>query len=142
MKKCSRCGDTKELGCFYRHSQAKDGHRGECKDCSKQEMAKYRKQNKVKLRESKKKYLTTPKGREMLCRRYKKYTSENPEKRKAYDAVNNAIKAGKITKPDACSSCGAEGIIDAHHPNYGKPLEYTWLCRQCHVDEHELLRKS
>jgi len=34
-KKCIRCGEEKELDCFYAHNQMKDGHVNVCKECSK-----------------------------------------------------------------------------------------------------------
>lgn len=33
VKKCSRCGQEKELDCFGHHPKSKDGHLAECKVC-------------------------------------------------------------------------------------------------------------
>lgn len=35
MKKCSKCGEVKELASFHKLSSSKDGHRPDCKECSK-----------------------------------------------------------------------------------------------------------
>ena len=37
MKKCIKCGITKELEGFYLHNKMKDGHLNKCKDCCKEE---------------------------------------------------------------------------------------------------------
>jgi len=34
-----------------------------------------------------------------------------------------------------CTVCGAMKS-EAHHEDYSKPLEVTWLCRTCHKAEH------
>lgn len=34
QKTCSKCGQTKPLGEFYKAAGCKDGHRGECRSCS------------------------------------------------------------------------------------------------------------
>lgn len=33
MKKCSKCGEVKDLSAFYRLNTSKDNHRPDCKDC-------------------------------------------------------------------------------------------------------------
>ena len=42
-------------------------------------------------------------------------------------------------KPTVCSQCGVEGRIEAHHPDYSKPLEVVWLCRIHHVEAHRVV---
>lgn len=58
---------------------------------------------------------------------------------KAQNAVAGAIRRGKLTRPEECSSCTVsadEMRIEAHHPDYGKVLEVEWLCQICHQAKH------
>jgi len=63
---------------------------------------------------------------------YKKLKKEHPEKCHAYQVVANAIRAGKLIKPDKCEDCPASENIQAHHEDYSKPYEVNWLCPKCH----------
>lgn len=79
--------------------------------------------------------------REKNLRRYREgyRRPRNPLKAWARGTVNNAIRYGKIIRPDQCSRCGETGgMIDAHHHDYNKPLEIEWLCRRCHGVEHRV----
>jgi ribosomal protein S27AE len=58
----------------------------------------------------------------------------NPEKWKARNAVNNAIRLGKLER-QPCEVCGAPKV-QAHHEDYAKPLDVRWLCRTHHWQEH------
>jgi predicted DNA-binding protein YlxM (UPF0122 family) len=66
---------------------------------------------------------------------------------RASDAAQNklekAIQRGAIPRGITCERCGYSGTfkdgrtaIQAHHPDYAKPLEVIWLCQRCHHDEH------
>lgn len=58
---------------------------------------------------------------------------DTPEKQRARWEVRKAIKKGSLIRPQICSNCHKESKhIDAHHPDYSKPLEVTWLCKSCH----------
>ena len=48
--------------------------------------------------------------------------------------THRAIKSGKL-KRAPCVQCGA-AKAEAHHADYYKPLEITWLCKECHRMEH------
>lgn len=63
---------------------------------------------------------------------------ENPVKRKAHRAVENAISKGKIER-QPCAYCGARGNIHAHHDDYSKPFDVTWLCPLHHKERHREL---
>ena len=65
-----------------------------------------------------------------------KHRQKFPEKRKAQIIVMNAIKSGKLIRPDSCIICEKKCIPEGHHPDYSKPLEVIWVCKQCHTDYH------
>jgi len=44
-----------------------------------------------------------------------------------------ARKKGILVKPEVCSICGIKtNTIHAHHADYMKPLDVTWVCQFCH----------
>jgi len=63
-----------------------------------------------------------------------RHNSANPQKRSARIVVGNAIRDGKLTK-GPCAKCG-NPKVQAHHHDYSKPLDVTWLCSSCHAKEH------
>jgi hypothetical protein len=71
---------------------------------------------------------------------FAKYKAKNPEKYKAHYTVNNAIRGGRLVRPDVCERCGDTAKIEASHDNYSKPLEVEWLCRPCHRSKDGLSR--
>lgn len=66
--------------------------------------------------------------------RCKIYRENNQGRIKAASAVGHAIRTGKLTK-GYCEICGKEKT-DAHHEDYTKLLEVTWLCRKHHMKLH------
>lgn len=55
----------------------------------------------------------------------------------AHRMVAAAIKHGDLVRPPICSKCGkTDEMTEAHHHDYSQPLDVTWLCRACHLDEH------
>jgi len=65
----------------------------------------------------------------------KAWNEANREKQRIHASVNHEIKMGRLVRGPCCQ-CGSEVNIDAHHHDYAKPLEVTWLCRSCHLKEH------
>lgn len=53
--------------------------------------------------------------------------------------VAKALREGKLVK-QPCGVCG-EAEVEAHHPDYDKPLEVVWLCKKHHHAEHVRLRE-
>ena len=59
-----------------------------------------------------------------------------PEQWAARQAVAQALIKGKLVTPDACERCGDSAPLQAHHADYGRPLDVAWLCRPCHNIVH------
>jgi hypothetical protein len=70
-----------------------------------------------------------------------RYFENHPEERKATLLVGNAIRGGRLTK-QPCEKCNAAENVQAHHEDYSKPLEVTWLCRKHHNERHVEIRKE
>lgn len=73
-----------------------------------------------------------------------KYRAKYPERARACDIVARAIYAGRL-KRQPCERCGQQSHnpTHAHHEDYSKPLEVTWLCGSCHKRRHrELLAEA
>lgn len=60
-------------------------------------------------------------------------------KRRARGRVYNALKAGKLSKPNECERCDIVAKLYSHHEDYTKPLEVEWLCGECHHGGHSEL---
>lgn len=56
------------------------------------------------------------------------------QKTRARVKVRLAKKSGKLIM-QSCRVCG-ELKTEAHHPDYSKPLDVVWLCKQHHIQEH------
>lgn len=67
----------------------------------------------------------------------------DPEQRpkiRARVTARHAIRSGALVRKP-CEVCGASKT-DAHHDDYGKPLDVRWLCRQHHVAHHRKVRRG
>lgn len=151
-KKCKGCNEWVEVEKF--NTYKKNGKvylQYMCKDCrhrrdtsqerkekNKEVYHKYR----DKYREQQKIYNSTEEAKELNRKRSKKYWDANPKKNKARKKVRTAIRNGSIKRPDICSRCGKKSKVEAHHKDYDKPLDVEWLCRQCHVNEHDYFNKK
>lgn len=60
----------------------------------------------------------------------------NPEKVKASSIFRQFMKKNNIPKPKECSLCNKQRYVVAHHSDYSKPLEITWVCSSCHKKLH------
>lgn len=165
-KKCSRCGETKPAEAFYVIANGKLF--SYCKPCAAAASKVYQAANPDKKRQADKRY--AEKHRERLsaytvARRQRLEATDpafvewrreyyrlrmrrirtNPVlvmQRAAHAAVRKAIVSGALVRPDACSVCLRSRRIDAHHPDYSKPLEVIWVCRSCHAKTWTVKAKS
>src|SRR3990167_3820018 len=54
----------------------------------------------------------------------------------ARSRVRSALKSGKLKKLP-CRVCGLTIRLQAHHPDYSKPLKIIWLCADHHYELHQ-----
>ena len=80
-------------------------------------------------------YAQTPEGRRRGSAAKRRYTERNPVKKAAVVAVGNAIRDGRLTR-QPCEVC-ANPKAQAHHDDYGKPLDVRWLCTTHHAEWHK-----
>lgn len=137
MKTCFKCKEEKELSEFYKQKNMKDGHLNKCKECTKKDVGEHRINNIEKIREYDRNRGRLPHRRELSTKTTRRIREQFPLKYKAQTAVNNAIRDGRLTKPEICETCNKPGRqIEGHHDDYSKPLEVTWLCSACHKQLH------
>ena len=137
MKKCRECGFEKELSDFYKHKKMKDGHLNICKDCTKKRVGSHRLQNLDRIRNYDRERGKLPHRKKQNTERTRRIRREKPGYYSAHQAIANAIKSGRIKKPQKCAWCGREhSQIEGHHEDYRKPLDVIWLCSPCHKIYH------
>lgn len=129
-KSCSKCSKEKPLEEFDREGKVPDGRRAECMACRSVRHAKYRKGPDYH-REWRKK------NAEKVLSYRRAMRKRNPEHFRARGIVQNAINRGRLVRPDSCGLCMNGCKPEAHHKDYGKPLEVDWLCRSCHLMQHK-----
>jgi hypothetical protein len=129
-KTCFKCQQTRPLDDFYRHPTMGDGHLGKCKLCARADVAQNYRANRAHYTE----YERTESRRRAHYARHPGWKLRNPGKARAHQAVQGALASGRLRKCP-CSACGASRV-EAHHPDYTKPLEVVWLCRKHHLALH------
>ena len=126
-KQCPRCQKIKSIDKFGINAASPDGYSCWCKKCKCDSQKSYRRRRTVEAF-----------AVNALSAR-QKYRRSNRRKILANVLVHNALKSGKISKPDHCTKCFKKGIVEAHHTDYSKPLDVVWLCVCCHKRAHRIL---
>jgi hypothetical protein len=124
LRKCTECGEGKSFKEFYTHPS---GLQKRCKTCAKARATANRNANLDRIRA-----YDRERGNRQSPGYLKQYRKDNPEKYLAHNALNNAVRDGKILKPLVCSRCACTCVVHGHHEDYSKPLEVEWLCAACH----------
>lgn len=136
IKTCFKCEAERPLTEFYKHKQMADGHLNKCKDCTKNDVFKRRHGS-----QSRERVLAydRKRGSRQDHSYHARHREQNKVQYRARTAVSNAVRDGRIKKPDRCAHCNATGRVEGHHRDYSKPLVVTWLCSACHKQLHALL---
>ncbi len=162
-KDCFICKKSKFLTEFYRHPGMADGFLGKCKDCAIKDSKTYNQTEKGKAVRKKhsqtenrkinrreyyknhieyyKAYRQTEQGKISHKKSSLKWKINNPEKRKASNAVYNALRDKRLFKKP-CKECGNKEKVEGHHEDYNLPLIVVWLCRSCHILLHIEIKKK
>ena len=134
-KRCFKCGQVKPLSEFYVHAKMRDGHLNKCKECQRQNVQ----ENYSLHKDARKAYERQREARSerrVAKARYQATRREvHPDRYKANTAVGNALRDGKLVR-GPCAVCGTTVRVQAHHADYSRPLEVTWLCFKCHRAQH------
>ena len=153
-KKCQQCGATKTTEEFYRKKDTVNEYYPQCKECGRAAKRVYSAKNRDQILAYAKRYYA--KNKEKCLAATRKYQAEHPEqirahqkkwygknkhKKAAQQRVFKALKSGKLKKEN-CKVCGSSENIQAHHPDYSRPLEVVWLCHTHHQKNHVKTRKS
>ncbi len=134
MKVCFKCGESKPLTDFYRHSKMADGYLGKCKECTKQAVREHYSRTRPAQRVYEHERNQQPERR-AAKRRYEQALRErHPDKYRARNMVSNAIRDGVLAR-QPCEVCG-NPKSQAHHEDYSKPLDVRWLCFTHHREAH------
>lgn len=151
--RCWACREDKPAPEFYQSRVKKDGT-GKCKACVCSDVSANRSANldhyqsrdrarafnpdrvalRDRVREARR---VDPIKKAADDQRKREWASANAEARAAHIIVGNAIRDGRLTKPDRCERCGEpEEKLEAHHEDYSQPLRVNWLCDPCHGLRH------
>lgn len=121
---CSECG---VVGPHYK------GVNKRCAECHKARV-KARARSNPAVQEYDRLRSKLPHRVEARARISRAWREAHPEAYKAQTAVNNAVRDGRLFK-GKCEVCGW-GDVHAHHEDYAKPLDVTWLCPMHHHRLH------
>ena len=142
---CKTCGGRKIETSFYRQNSALGRHLS-CIECVKDRANKYRADNLERVQEYDRQRGQLPHRKAgVKARAHRYWTSPRemrarcPEKYQARTLVGNAVRDGRLIRPDKCECCARDYRIQAHHDDYSKPLEVVWLCTICHGERHREL---
>ncbi len=131
QKRCFKCKKKKDIQFFYRHPQMGDKHLGKCKSCTKKDVSGNYRKNREHYIQYEKARWKNPERRKKSAQYLKNRRLKNPGKNKARAKVSNGLRNGKIKK-EPCQICGNQKV-EAHHPDYRRPLFVQWLCRTHHL---------
>lgn len=139
MWPCTNCGQWLPKESFYSCVQNKKwGIRSICKSCNSQKGLLWQHNHPERKRQLNrdwmKEYNKRPEVKEKERNRSK--LRNRSLKQKCRYLLNEAVKEGRIIRPDVCPQCNSSTDVEAHHDDYFKPLEVKWMCPLCHAKYH------
>jgi hypothetical protein len=160
-KRCSHCKQLKNITDFYKSKNCKDGHTNQCKICQltyfKSEKGKiahrraidaYQDRNRERIIKYGREYRASDHGK-FVAKKYRQNTKNrsrkrSPEKTAAQNALNHAIKVGKIPhiSTQICTRCGKQAKNYHHVLGYAPKhwLDVMPVCAICHRSIHSIIK--
>lgn len=145
-KECATCKRTYLPDGFYKNGNGSLAKH--CKECTKAKVRAHRAANLERIREYDRQRGLLPHRKEAVKKRAHRYAGKypplkvtHPEARAAHVLVGNAVRGGRLT-PQPCERCGTTENLHAHHEDYSKPLDVTWLCQPCHGERHREINEE
>jgi len=135
-KLCNRCKKYKDSSEFSKDKRSPVGLHWQCKICQSEYIKLWRDKNLDRAQAASRAWKKTDAGVESVRASNRIAKRSRKEVVAAGKWVSWRIKTGELTRPNACSTCGVSGPIDAHHDDHSKPWEIMWLCRVCHAKRH------
>jgi len=89
-----------------------------------------------------KKYRATSEGKKKIYDAVKKSMKKHKQHTLARGQVKEALKYGRLIRPDKCEECEQKLPLQGHHEDYSKSLEVNWLCRSCHSNRHREIKDN
>lgn len=122
LKRCSKCGEIKNVTDFYKRIDSTDGYRSHCKQCTVTASKKYRDANKERYRNRWKEY--SKENREKILEYHINYREEHPDK----------VKKSRKKHYEA----NKEKYAEMHKLRYEQNKEeISNYCKQYYIDNKE-----
>jgi hypothetical protein len=140
FKVCAGCLTEKPASSFYSDPRMTDGMKRKCNDCTCGISRVYARSNVSTKRTQLQARLSNPDARAIHNAKKREYYHRNKAfnkvKRAARSAVYLAVKNGTLI-PQPCAVCGSIKS-EAHHADYSRKLDVTWLCSTHHGHIHRI----
>lgn len=143
---CKKCLQDKAEDQFYKSNRTR------CKECVKASANQYRQENLERVRAydqmrasmphrvtARQEYQKTQQFAQSHSAAAKRWAAKHPKRREANVIVGHALRDGKLQKVP-CHVCGCENV-EAHHPDYDRPLDVVWLCSSHHKEAHAIAKE-
>ena len=144
MLTCSTCGELKPLDQFYGHPFGKHRKQSKCMECTKAAVRANRAARIEYYRAYDRQRAKHPHRVEARAeyakQNPKRFSVTDPEKKEARSKLGNAVRDGRIIRPEHCEVCSVPCEPHGHHDDYSQPLDVIWCCTACHALIHAYWR--
>ena len=126
---------------FYAHDKrSSDGYHSWCRDCQREKALAWQQDNREWAKASSRAH--HKKNRDRNLASFRSWAAAHPLAASARNAVQQALRCGRLLMPDTCDACEKHRRVQFHHEDYARPLWGTSLCRGCHKRLHLEVRSG